>query len=352
MEPRQAPAPLTLSAEQRSGYRQITTLDAHTEGEPLRIITSGYPPLPGNSILEKRQHLMAQLDDYRKLLMFEPRGHADMYGALITEPVTPGADFGVLFLHNEGYSSMCGHAVLALATVYCETGAIPMQGGVAEIGIDAPAGFIRARAERDAEGKIRASFINVPSFAEALDLTVEVPGIGAVSFDIGFGGAYYAYVDADILGLDCSPENVSQLIDWGRRIKQAVMTKFAIQHPLEADLSFLYGTIFTSTKVSVPGAHSRHVCIFADGEVDRSPTGTGVAGRVALLHAKGDVSLNQPLVIESIVGGQMTVEAIDSCDFYGKSAVIPRVSGRAFITGEHRFLLHPDDIFQTGFLLR
>ncbi|QYJ76855.1 proline racemase family protein [Shewanella sp. FJAT-52076] len=344
--------PVQLSPELLGQFRQITTLDAHTEGEPLRIITSGYPAVPGNTILEKRQFLAAHLDEYRQLLMFEPRGHADMYGALLTEPVSEGADFGVLFLHNEGYSSMCGHAVLALATVLCQTGAIAFDGNRAEIGIDAPAGFIRAFAEKDQNGCIQASFLNVPSWAEALDLSLDVPGIGKVAFDIGFGGAYYAYVDADALGLECSADNVSQLIDWGRRIKQAVMASYPLTHPLDEDLSFLYGTIFTSRHTSVPGAHSRHVCVFADGEVDRSPTGTGVAGRIALLRAKGEVGLTEPLTIESIVGGKMTVEAMELVDFHGKDALIPRVSGRAFITGEHRFLLHPDDIFPTGFLLR
>ncbi|ABL99739.1 proline racemase family protein [Shewanella amazonensis] len=344
--------PVQLSPELLGQFRRITTLDAHTEGEPLRIITSGYPAIPGNTMLDKRKFLAEHLDEYRQLLMFEPRGHADMYGVLLTEPVSKGADFGVLFLHNEGYSSMCGHAVLALATVLCQTGAIDFDGCSAEIGIDAPAGFIRAFAEKDTTGRIQASFLNVPSWAEALDLSIEVPGIGEVPFDIGFGGAYYAYVDADALGLDCSADNVSQLIDWGRRIKQAVMASYPIKHPLDEDLSFLYGTIFTSRHTAVPGAHSRHVCVFADGEVDRSPTGTGVAGRIALLHARGKVELAQALTIESIVGGKMTVEARERVDFHGRDALIPRVSGRAFITGEHTFLLHPDDIFQTGFLLR
>ncbi|MCL2919788.1 proline racemase family protein [Shewanella litorisediminis] len=344
--------PVQLSPELLSQFRRITTLDAHTEGEPLRIITSGYPDVPGDTILEKRQFLTTHLDEYRQLLMFEPRGHADMYGALLTEPVSEHADFGVLFLHNEGYSSMCGHAVLALATVLCQTGAIAFEGNRAEIGIDAPAGFIRAFAEKDTNGRIQASFLNVPSWAEALDLSIDVPGIGKVKFDIGFGGAYYAYVDADALGLDCSADNLNQLIDWGRRIKQAVMASYPIKHPLDEDLSFLYGTIFTSKHTALIEAHSRHVCIFADGEVDRSPTGTGVAGRIALLRAKGEVGLAESLTIESIVGGKMQVEALEQIDFHGKDALIPKVSGRAFMTGQHTFLLHPDDIFQTGFLLR
>lgn len=344
--------PFVLSDAQLSTYQQITTLDAHTEGEPLRIITSGYPEIKGETILEKRQYVTANLDDYRKLLMHEPRGHADMYGALITEPVSSDADFGVLFLHNEGYSSMCGHGILALTKVAIETGAISLGEEPRTIKIDAPAGLITAKAERQDDGELNVSFENVPSWAEALDCSVDVPGFGQVNYDIGFGGAYYAYVDADQYGISCRPDNVAQLIDLGRRIKHAVMASHPLIHPVEMDLSFLYGTIFTSTDVTMNTAHSRHVCVFADGEVDRSPTGTGVAGRIALMLAKDEARLGQSFEIESIVDGRMTVTAKTSCDFHGKQAVVPEVSGRAFITGQHQFLLAKDDVFQRGFILR
>lgn len=333
-------------------YRAFKTIDAHTEGEPLRIITSGYPEIKGETILEKRKFVAENWDVYRKLLMHEPRGHADMYGALVTEPVTDGADFGVLFLHNEGYSSMCGHGILALVKVMCETGSIMLEDLPRVIKIDAPAGLITATAYRDFEGKILASFKNVDSWAEAKDCEVMVDGFGLVRYDIGFGGAYYAYVDADDHGISCSQDNVAQLIDIGRRIKHAVIDAHPLNHPVEEDLSFLYGTIFTSKKVTNKEAHSRHVCIFADGEVDRSPTGTGVAGRVALLHAKGEVALNDKLMIESIVDGRMIVSATAKSLYFGKHAVVPEISGRSFITGKHQFFIDPDDVFQNGFMLR
>ncbi|WP_035415220.1 proline racemase family protein [Ferrimonas kyonanensis] len=338
------PAPLAAEA--------LTTLDAHTEGEPLRIITGGYPPIPGSTILEKRRYLQAHLDHYRRLLMHEPRGHADMYGALLTEPTTLDGDFGVLFLHNEGYSSMCGHGILAVVQAAAKCGWFSVTAMPETINIDAPAGRIQAQVWRNGAGGIEASFINVPSWAEALDCRVEVPGLGSVEYDIGFGGAYYAYVDADALGLSCEPERLPTLISAGRAIKQAVMATHPLAHPQEADLSFLYGTLFTSARTRDPDCHSRHVCVFADGEVDRSPTGTGVAGRVALLHARNQVALGQPLMIESIVGGRMTVTATDAVDYHGKAALLPRVSGRSWITGEHRFVLEPDDPFSQGFLLR
>ncbi len=333
-------------------FNKITTIDAHTEGEPLRIVTGGYPEIQGNTILEKRQYVTEHLDHLRKLIIFEPRGHADMYAALLTEPVSEDADFGVLFLHNEGYSSMCGHAILALVKVACQLDVIELKEEPRIVKIDAPAGLIVAKAYRDFENKIQVSFENVASWAEALNQIAIVDGMGEVEYEIGFGGAYYAFVDADKYDISCEPNNVAQLIDLGRRIKQKVAEDYLIQHPLEDDLSFLYGTIFTSSKVSKSKYHSKHVCIFADGEVDRSPTGTGVSARIALLHAKSEVTLNQPLTIESIVGGCMTVEAKNEAKFHNKSTVIPVVSGRSYITGQHEFILDEEDIFREGFLLR
>jgi len=334
-----------------SNYQIVKTIDAHTEGEPLRIITSGYPEIEGQTILEKRQYLTEHLDEYRQLLMFEPRGHADMYGALITQPCTIDATFGILFMHNEGYSSMCGHGIIAAVSVAIESQTIAMPKKNEFIGIDAPAGFIKAYAEK-IDGKVSVSFDNVPAFVECLNQIVEVQGLGNVNYDIAFGGAYYAFVDADELGLDCTPDNQQALINSGRAIKKAVMAQYSLTHPVEADLSFLYGTIFYSNKTDSLSSHSRHVCIFADGEVDRSPTGTGVSARAALLKLKENLATKQNIIIESIVGGKMTVNIQQHINYHNKEAIIPRVSGRAFITGCHTFMLRDDDIFPQGFLLR
>ena len=341
-----------IKADNLNNYQCIKTIDAHTEGEPLRIIIDGYPSINGKTILEKRQYLTENLDHLRKLLMFEPRGHADMYGALITEPCTDAADFGILFMHNEGYSSMCGHGIIAAVSVAIETGSMAMPDIGQVIGIDAPAGLIKAYADKDAQGKLTVSFDNVPSFVETTNQTVGVEGLGVVEYDIAYGGAYYAYVDADKLGIDCSPTNNQQLIQAGWAIKKAVMKQYPLKHPLEEDLSFLYGTIFYSKKTTLPTSHSRHVCVFADGEVDRSPTGTGVSARIALLAHKEGIKKNEEVTIESIVDGKMTVRIQDTCDYFGKNAVIPRVTGRAFITGVHEFMLSQDDIFPQGFILR
>ncbi|WP_286269718.1 proline racemase family protein [Thalassotalea hakodatensis] len=334
-----------------TGYQSVKTIDMHTEGEPLRIILAGYPEIIGDTILAKRQYVTRHLDHLRKFLMYEPRGHADMYGALITTPCTSNADFGILFMHNEGYSSMCGHGILAVVSLAVETQAIELNNTKGYIGIDTPAGLIKAYVnEHNKTSQI--SFDNVPAFVELTEQVIYIEGFGDVSFDIAYGGAYYVFVDADKIAVSCSPENQQQLINLGRLIKNLVAKQYPVNHPLEQDLSFIYGTIFYSSKTTDAQSHSRHVCIFADGEVDRSPTGTGVSARVALLHHQQSVELNTPIIIESIVSSNMTVMATQPLDYHGVNAVIPRVSGRSYITGIHEFLLNKQDIFPQGFLLR
>ncbi|MCL1035756.1 proline racemase family protein [Shewanella submarina] len=336
-----------------AGMTKITTLEMHTGGEPLRIVTSGFPHLKGDTILAKRQDCLANHDDLRKALMFEPRGHADMYGALIVEPERPDSDFGVLFLHNEGYSTMCGHAIIALSKAAVEAGVIEACEGTNHLRIDAPAGLIQSRVEL-VEGQVQhVEFDNVPSYLDKAQQRVEVEGIGEVVFDLAWGGAFYAYVDADSIDLNLGTDNANQIIDWGKRIKAAVMATTDITHPFEADLSFLYGVIFTSlTQVIHPGSHSRNVCVFAEGELDRSPTGTGVSGRAAIHHAKGELALGQSIQIESILGSPFIVTAIEACQFGPHSAIIPRVSGSANVVGQHSFYLDPADPLNTGFIFR
>lgn len=335
----------------KENYIEVCSIDAHTEGEPLRIITRGYPEIKGDTILQKRQYLIEHLDSYRQFLMYEPRGHADMYGALLTPPCTEDANFGILFMHNEGYSSMCGHGIIAAVSVGITTKMLTMPAKEQYIGIDSPAGFIKAYAEIYNEQLI-VSFENVPSFVEALNQQVTVENMGVVNYDIAFGGAYYAFVDADRINLCCQAENSQALINAGRAIKQAVNAQYKINHPSEDDLSFLYGVIFYSQKTDRQASHSRHVCIFAKGELDRSPTGTGVSARAALLAEKEGLAINKKVIIESITGGEMSVNITEKLDYFGKAAIVPRVSGRSFITGIHQFLVDKNDIFPQGFLLR
>ncbi|HVU10503.1 MAG TPA: proline racemase family protein [Phototrophicaceae bacterium] len=334
-------------------WQQITTIDAHTAGEPLRIITSGFPELPGSTILEKRQYARQHYDHLRKTLMWEPRGHADMYGCILTPPVTPDGDVGVLFMHNEGFSTMCGHGIIGLVKVGVETGFFPAQGTQTIVKIDTPAGRVTATAHRRDDGHVeRVSFRNVPSFLLERDLRVQVEGLGTVTCDIAFGGAFYAYVDADSVGMKIAPENQRALIDVGMRIKRAVMASYQIVHPDgNPDLNFLYGTILVK-RFTQGAVHSRNVCIFAEGEVDRSPTGTGVSGRLAIHYARGELGLNEPITIESLISTPFTGRVVETAQVSGLPAIIPEVSGTAFITGKHTFLIDPDDPLKAGFLLR
>jgi proline racemase len=330
-------------------WQRITTVDMHTGGEPLRVFTSGLPPIEGDTVLEKRRYFREHYDHIRTGLMWEPRGHADMYGAVITPSVD--ADLDVFFLHNEGYSTMCGHAIIALTKLVFETGILRKDSDNPALTINVPAGKVYAQAVIKDKHVREVSFRNVPSFLYLRDEQVEVPGLGRVRFDVAYGGAFYAFVDAQPLGLSLTADHYHQLIDYGRRIKQAVMANFSIKHPFEPDLSFLYGTIFVAPAHD-PNHHSRNICVFADGEVDRSSTGTGVSARAALHHAKGELNLNDKITIESIIGSTMTVRAVEETKFGSYQAVIPEVSGTASIIGKHEFYFDPDDPLGRGFLLR
>ena len=326
-------------------WSRVTTIDMHTGGEPLRVIVDGLPPIKGNTVLEKRRYFREHYDYLRRGLMWEPRGHADMYGAVITS--SADADLDVFFLHNEGYSTMCGHAIIALTKLAVETNLVNKH----EMTFNVPAGRILARASI-VDGRVaETSFRNVPSFLYLSDEQVDVDGLGRVRFDVAYGGAFYAFVSGEQLRLQLVPENLNRLLDYGRRIKRAVMSQFSITHPLEPDLSFLYGTIFTGPAVNA-SHHSRNVCIFADGEVDRSATGTGVSARAALHFARGELGVNEPVTIESILGSAMSVKVVEVTKFGPYDAVIPEVSGTASIIARTDFYFDPEDPFRDGFFIR
>jgi proline racemase len=332
-------------------WLRITTIDAHTAGEPFRVITGGYPDLPGDTILERRRYAREHLDHLRTALMWEPRGHADMYGCIITPPVSPEADIGILFMHNEGYSTMCGHGIIGIAKVALETGLLPVAEPETTVRIDTPAGLVTAHARVEGEQVTRVRFHNVPSFVLALDQAAEVPGLGQVRYDIAFGGAFYAFVQAEDVGVTCTPEDFRPLIEKGLAIKRAVMADRPIPHPFEPDLSFLYGTIFVGPPQD-KGAHSRNVCIFAEGEVDRCPTGTGVSARLAIHHARREIGVGEPMVVESIIGTRFVGRIVETMSFGPYPAIIPEVEGTAHITGRHEFLIDPADPLRNGFILR
>jgi len=330
--------------------RSVRTIEAHAAGEPLRVLVDG-PEIPGTTIAEKRRFARTHHDALRTALMWEPRGHADMYGCLLTEPVTSDADFGVLFMHNEGWSTMCGHGIIAVATVALETGLLPMDAPETVVRIDTPVGPVQATA-RVEDGRVSSvRFANVPSFVVSLDRTAVVPGIGPIRYDLAFGGAYYAYVAAGELGFRCVPSEVDRLIDVGTRIKRAVAEAVEIVHPVDASLGFLYGTIFVGPALS-DGADSRNVCVFADGEVDRSPTGTGVSGRLALHYARGEIGLAEAHTVESLIGTRFVGRVLEETTFEGRDAVVTEIEGSAHITGSHTFWIDPHDPLSEGFLVR
>jgi len=329
----------------------IETLDAHTAGEPLRLITKGLPDIPGNTILEKRRFFRRNYDHIRTGLMWEPRGHADMYGAVLTEPVSKQADFGVFFLHNQGYSTMCGHAVIALAKMTLDTEIIKKQGNSPEIKMDTPAGLIRTIAYREKGSVTHVSFLNVPSFVYMKDQRVQVPGLGWVNYDIAFGGAFYAFCKVEELDVTLKPKHFYRLVSLGRSIKKTVMSSVDIKHPQEEELGFLYGTIITGPPEK-PSNHSRNVCVFADGEVDRSPTGTGVSARAAIHYSRGEIKKGEVLIIESLIGTEFKVSIKEVTEFGPYTAVIPEVTGSASIIGENKYYFDPNDPLKKGFILR
>ena len=334
-----------------SDWLKITTIDAHTAGEPLRIVTSGISELPGDTMLAKRKYMIENYDHMRKKLMWEPRGHADMYGCIISSPVSQEADFGIIFMHNEGYSSMCGHGIIAITKIAIEIGLVEMVEPQTTVKIDSPAGLITATAyiKNSKVGKV--SFQNVPSYVGALDNEVEILEYGKIKYDLAFGGAYYAYIQASDFGLTCYPKDIDNLIQVGKAIKIAVSNSVKIQHPFDDNLSFLYGTIFIDEPEDTD-SYSRNVCIFADGEVDRSPTGTGLSGRLAIHYVRGEIGIGEPIVIESVIGSKFSGRVIEQTRFGSFDAIIPEVTGEAFITGKHEFYVDSEDPIVEGIFIR
>lgn len=330
----------------------LTVVDMHTGGEPLRIVTGGYPSIPRGTILEKRAYVRDHLDHLRKILMFEPRGHYDMYGALLVEPDLPGADLAVLFMHNEGYSTMCGHAIVALGRYAIDEGLVAKQEPVTIVNIEAPCGLVVASVEvRD--GKAGAvSFESVPAFLFAGNQTIELLGHGTIGFDIAYGGAFYALADCHQFGLEFGRSRVRDFIDAATALTDRLKVEFPLSHPDHADLAFLYGTILTDGRDAFSDEVTKNVCVFAEAEVDRSPTGSGVTARLAAMHAKGEIAIGQTRTFESIAGSRFSGAVVRTAKAGLHEAIIARVGGRAYYSGRAEFIVEPDDELGRGFLLR
>ena len=346
---------------------RIKTIDAHAAGEPLRLVIDGLPSPDGRTMLEKRAWAQKRLDHLRKGLILEPRGHTDMYGALLTEPVTRDAHAGILFMHNEGWSTMCGHGIIAVTTIAIERGLIwpgsgskGQNGGThagkptaVDIRYDTPAGLVQARAHLSHYGEsVRVesvAFRNVASFVFEPSLMVAVQG-RKIPVDIAFGGAFYAIVDSEAAGVPIDAAHLPELRKLGMLIAREVEKLRRVVHPNDAGLEGIYGTIFTAP-AQLPDAHLRNVTIFADAEVDRSPCGTGTAAVMAVLNDMGLLLDDVPFVHESIVGTTFRGRVIEHVAVGDKAAIVPEIEGAAWITGEHTFLIDGDDPLKAGFRL-
>ncbi|HZZ97516.1 MAG TPA: proline racemase family protein [Jatrophihabitantaceae bacterium] len=335
--------------------RRVRTVDYHTGGEPFRIVAEPPVEIPGATVADRRMHAIADpdIDGLRRLLCFEPRGHADMYGAMITAPNDKGAHFGVLFWHKDGFSTACGHGTIALGAWAVQSGRVPIDGSCTDVVIDVPSGRVTARVHTEAGRVVAVDFVNVASYAIATGIAVTTSR-GEVAVDVGFGGASYASVDAATLGLTVSPDCLPQLIAVGREIKWALNDSELARHPSDSRLSGIYGTIvYDDLGDDADGnVHQRNVTIFADGEVDRSPCGSGTCARVALLVADGRLGTGASLAHDSIVGSRFDAAVLSHTRVDGRDAVIVRVTGMAYRTGEHIFEVAAGDPLVPGFVMR
>jgi len=336
---------------------EITTTDYHTGGEPFRIVTGGVPALEGRSVPERRRWAAANLDHVRQLLVNEPRGHADMYGAFVTPPDDAGADLGVVFFHNEGYSTACGHGTIALVTWAIDSGRVAVEPGAREVGVtvDVPSGRLACIARLDDRGRVDAvAFRNVASFVLARGVAVTTAR-GSISLDVAFGGAFYGSMDVRTIGLRVEPGALPELIALQRELRPALERVVDVVHPDQPDLSGIYGVIFWEPVEAPDGEPrtQRNVTVFADGEVDRSPCGSGTSARLAILHERGEVGVGETLRHRSIVDSAFDARVIAAGPPVGPNAsVITEVEGSAFLTGQHTFTLDARDPLGTGFLLR
>jgi proline racemase len=333
----------------------IATTDYHTGGEPFRIVVDPPVPIPGSTVAERRARAIqdADVQSLRAVLCSEPRGHADMYGGFIVPPDDDGAHLGVLFWHKDGFSTACGHGTIALGVWAVESGRVmaPVTGSV-DVVIDVPSGRVTARVHREDARVVAVDFVNVPCWVVATDVPVTTSrGVARVS--VAFGGAIYATLPAAQLGLSVTPERLSELITLGREIKWKLNDTHHAQHPSDPRLTGIYGTIWVDDLGDGAGqVHQRNVTVFADGEVDRSPCGSGTCARLAVLTAEGRLPAGTVLRHESIVGSIFTARVLSTVDVDGRPAVIPQVTGMAYRTGAHLFSIDPHDPLVPGFLLR
>lgn len=329
----------------------INVVDSHTMGEPTRIVVGGIPKLPGKTMAEKKQYLIDNLDHIRTGIMLEPRGHNDMFGSIITQPCDETADFGIIFMDGGGYLNMCGHGSIGAITVAIETGMVQAVEPVTHVKMDTPAGIVTAEAKVKDGKVLEVSFVNVPAFLYKKDLEVELPEIGTVKFDISFGGSFFALIHANQFGLTVEPKNASKLTEIALELRDVINEKIEMQHPT-------LGHITTCDLVEIydnpshPEATYKNVVIFGQGQVDRSPCGTGTSAKLATLYSKGELKENELFVYESILGTMFKGRVVGTDKVGEFEAVIPEVTGAAYITGMNNLMFDPMDPLKDGFILK
>ncbi len=328
----------------------ISAVDTHTAGEPTRVVLSGLPPIPGDTMAEKKRYMREHLDRFRTLLMREPRGHSDMFGAIVTPPTTDLAQFGLIFMDNGGYLDMCGHATIGVTSALVEMGMVPQPGENTVVAFDTPAGIVEGRPRVHGDRVVEVSVSVVSSFLYAREVEIEIPEIGKIEIDVSFGGNFFAMVPAKALGVSVQPDNLPRLIRLGMSVREAVNRKIEIRHPTEKHIDRVELTEIYD-KPDPARAYSRNTVIFGDGQVDRSPCGTGTCAAMAMLYAKGKLSLNQDFTNESIVGTRFRGRLEKEVRVGDFAAVQPVITGSAYITGIQQFVVDPEDPLKYGFSL-
>jgi len=338
-----------------SSIRLVTTVDSHTAGECTRLVTSGLPPLRGPTMAHKLVYAEEHLPWAPRFLLLEPRGHKDMFGAILTAPCSPEADVGVVFMDNQGYEPMCGHAIIGAATTVLEMGMFPMREPETPVTLDTPSGLVRASAQVENGRIVSISFQNVPAFVYRSEVALDVPEVGQLIIDVVFGGLFFVLLDVRQVALDLVPENAGRLADLGMRILAAANEVVEVRHPELPHIDRIIDLRFY-IEPGTDGADSRNVVILGDHMVDRSPCGTGTSAEAAFRHAEGRLRVGESFVTESIIGTRFTGTVVGETTVGSGverfPAVIPMITGRASITGFHQFMLAPDDPFPEGFLLR
>ena len=331
--------------------RSIIAVDSHTMGEPTRVIIGGIPNIPGKTMSEKKEYMASNLDYLRTALLLEPRGHSDMFGAIMTSPTIPDADFGVIFMESGGYVNMCGHGTIGVCTVAVEMGMVTPIEPITNITLDTPAGIVKAGVAVSNGRTKGVTFENVPAFLYKKDVSINTPTFGEIKMDIAFGGNFFALISAERLGLKIEKPYAQRLIDAGMEILECVNNSIQVGHPEKPHINTI-DLVEIFEKVPQEGVHYRNAVIFGEKSLDRSPCGTGTCAKMASLFARGELKIGQEFINESILGTQFIGRLKGTTKVAGLDAVIPEITGRAFVTGVSHYMIDDEDPLKYGFTLR